>query len=100
MCLWYKAVFVIRALPCGQRGARDYNHATMLFWLVCLQVVAGSAPQLRMTAQEAKVPLERNWEFSAASPGGWRQHPHYNHLITAHHDAIQFFTFTSRSTLS
>jgi hypothetical protein len=34
-----------------------------------LQVVAGSAPELRLTAQESKVPLERNWEFSAASTG-------------------------------
>lgn len=34
-----------------------------------MQVVAGGAPELWLTAQEAKVPLERNWEFSAASPG-------------------------------
>jgi hypothetical protein len=41
--------------------------------VVCfVQVVAGSGPQFRLSAQEAKVPLERNFEFSAASPGGRR----------------------------
>lgn len=50
-------------------AAPSYSSATLLPWLACLQVVAGAAPQLRVTAQEAKVPLERNWDFSAASPG-------------------------------
>eukprot|EP00775_Hariotina_reticulata_P003685 gene3685-3945_t len=31
--------------------------------------VAASSPSVRLTASESRVPLEREWEFSAASPG-------------------------------
>jgi hypothetical protein len=42
--------------------------ATLLLYA---QVVA-STPSVRLTASEAKVPLEREWKFSEASPGALR----------------------------
>jgi hypothetical protein len=48
------------------------------------QVVAGAAPELRLTAQESKVPLERNWEFSAASSGATIGSMLPHHFVTQH----------------
>jgi hypothetical protein len=43
-------------------------------WLCGLWLqVAASTPSVRLTAAEARVPLEREWEFSAASPGVQQQ---------------------------
>ncbi|KAF6251928.1 hypothetical protein COO60DRAFT_1674245 [Scenedesmus sp. NREL 46B-D3] len=44
------------------------DEGRLLYKFPDLQVVA-NAPSVRLTAGEAKVPLERDWKFSEASPG-------------------------------
>ncbi|WIA33689.1 hypothetical protein OEZ86_006807 [Tetradesmus obliquus] len=44
------------------------DEGRLLYKFPDLQVVA-STPSVRLTASEAKVPLEREWKFSEASPG-------------------------------
>lgn len=46
------------------------DEGRLLYKFPDLQATA-AAPSLRMTAAEAKVPLEREWTFSEASPGAW-----------------------------
>ncbi|GBF97383.1 hypothetical protein Rsub_11030 [Raphidocelis subcapitata] len=41
----------------------------LLYRFPALQVGASEAPAMQLRPQEARVPLEREWEFSAASPG-------------------------------
>lgn len=46
------------------------DEGRLLYKFPDLQATAAT-PAVRMTAAESKVPLEREWAFSEASPGVW-----------------------------
>jgi hypothetical protein len=65
----FRADDLRQELPCRGVSRRELPSALLLCACCCVLQVVANAPSVRLTASEAKVPLEREWKFSEASPG-------------------------------